>query len=174
MLGARLAFCYGFLHLLLQTHVLVCAYPYSDAVVRDTETLKTLLQRLEEAYLLTVRAESLERGQVADGMPEEQSYEAEDGSQERLAEESAIGYSTLDAEEARLPDRNSNGFLNPLRNTKRYSGCFGRRLDRIGSMSALGCNGGSRLSKSTNTIMFYHAYLQNRMSIVPENTRSSS
>nr|P83965.1 RecName: Full=Brain natriuretic peptide; AltName: Full=B-type natriuretic peptide; Flags: Precursor [Acipenser transmontanus]BAD02836.1 brain natriuretic peptide precursor [Acipenser transmontanus] len=146
MLGSRLTFCYGFLHLLLQTHVLVCAYPNSDAVVRDTDTLKTLLQRLEEAYLLTVRAESLERGQVADGMPEEQSYEAEDGSQERLAEESAIGYITLDAEEARLPDRNSNGFLNPLRNTKRYSGCFGRRLDRIGSMSALGCNGGSRLS----------------------------
>lgn len=107
-------------------------------------------------------------------MPEEQSYEAEDGSQERDAEESAIGYSTLDAEEARLPDRNSNGFLNPLRKTKRYSGCFGRRLDRIGSMSALGCNGGSRLSKSTNTITFYHAYLQNGMSIVPNNTRLSS
>ncbi|MBN3285345.1 ANFB protein, partial [Polyodon spathula] len=146
MLGSRLAFCYGFVHLLLQTHLLVCAYPYSDPVVRDTDALKTLLQRLEDAFLLNVRAESLERGQVADGMPEERSFEAEDASQERDAEESAIGYSTQDAEEARLSDRSASGFLNPLRNAKRYSGCFGRRIDRIGSMSALGCNGGSRMS----------------------------
>lgn len=28
--------------------------------------------------------------------------------------------------------------------TKRYSGCFGRKLDRIGSMSSLGCNTAGR------------------------------
>uniref|UniRef100_A0A673GI59 Natriuretic peptide B n=1 Tax=Sinocyclocheilus rhinocerous TaxID=307959 RepID=A0A673GI59_9TELE len=35
--------------------------------------------------------------------------------------------------------------------SKRYSGCFGRKLDRIGSMSSLGCNtaGPSTLQKKS-------------------------
>lgn len=33
--------------------------------------------------------------------------------------------------------------------SKKYSGCFGRRLDRIGSMSTLGCNTVGRHSKLT-------------------------
>lgn len=33
--------------------------------------------------------------------------------------------------------------------SKKYSGCFGRRLDRIGSMSTLGCNTVRRQSKLT-------------------------
>ncbi|XP_056585664.1 natriuretic peptides B [Triplophysa dalaica] len=32
--------------------------------------------------------------------------------------------------------------------SKRYSGCFGSRLDRIGSMSSLGCNTARRTNRS--------------------------
>lgn len=35
--------------------------------------------------------------------------------------------------------------------SKKYSGCFGRRLDRIGSMSTLGCNTVGRHSKLTSS-----------------------
>ena len=38
--------------------------------------------------------------------------------------------------------------LKAVRNdSKRYSGCFGRRMDRIGSMTSLGCNTARRNSK---------------------------
>lgn len=39
--------------------------------------------------------------------------------------------------------------------SKKYSGCFGRRLDRIGSMSTLGCNTVGRHSKLINKSSFY-------------------
>ncbi|MEQ2168590.1 hypothetical protein GOODEAATRI_016266 [Goodea atripinnis] len=45
--------------------------------------------------------------------------------------------------------------------TRRSSGCFGRRMDRIGSMSSLGCNTIGKYIK--RIFALYQTYLKNRL-----------
>uniref|UniRef100_A0A8C6PB66 Natriuretic peptide n=1 Tax=Nothobranchius furzeri TaxID=105023 RepID=A0A8C6PB66_NOTFU len=55
-------------------------------------------------------------------------------------------------DEAEIREFFSAKNLKSLRNdsTRRSSGCFGQRMDRIGSMSSLGCNTIGRFSRSRN------------------------
>lgn len=55
--------------------------------------------------------------------------------------------------------------------SKKYSGCFGRRLDRIGSTSNLGCNTVGRQSKLTSLVYMF-IFIRNLQNVT--NSYSSS
>lgn len=98
------------------------------------QMLQVILHRLEEP--------------VSDQTEVDQRVPAERGSLE--IEEAADGQQPQTGlDEAMIREFLSAKDLKSVRNdsSRRTSGCFGRRMDRIGSMSSLGCNTVGRYSK---------------------------
>ncbi|KAM9856287.1 natriuretic peptides B [Aulostomus maculatus] len=115
--------------LLILNLQLFSTYPISTGLTdNDMEILKLLLQRLEESVseqtemdqnILTEK-ESLDNLNI-DG----------DGQQPQRTLDEAVIRELLSAKNLKSTRNDSS---------RRSSGCFGRRMDRIGSMSSLGCN----------------------------------
>ncbi|XP_054912896.1 natriuretic peptides B [Poeciliopsis prolifica] len=106
-------------------------YPISNGLTDiDMDILKVLLQKLEES--------ASEQTAVDEGVSEDggraNRRDTEDTSSERQPQ--------TDLDEEQIREFLSAKNLKSVRNdsSKRSSGCFGRRMDRIGSMSSLGCN----------------------------------
>ncbi|XP_023122280.1 natriuretic peptides B isoform X2 [Amphiprion ocellaris] len=117
--------------LLILNLPLSSAYPISSGLSdADVGTLKVLLHRLEES--------------ISEQPTMDQRNPADKDSLEGLSEENAADRPNPQPEldEAVIREFLSAKNLKSLRNdsSRRSSGCFGRRMDRIGSMSSLGCN----------------------------------
>ncbi|XP_023122279.1 natriuretic peptides B isoform X1 [Amphiprion ocellaris] len=124
--------------LLILNLPLSSAYPISSGLSdADVGTLKVLLHRLEES--------------ISEQPTMDQRNPADKDSLEGLSEENAADRPNPQPEldEAVIREFLSAKNLKSLRNdsSRRSSGCFGRRMDRIGSMSSLGCNTVGRNSK---------------------------
>ncbi|KAM7405446.1 hypothetical protein PAMP_012708 [Pampus punctatissimus] len=117
---------------------LFSAYPISTTLTdTDMDILKVLLHRLEESVSeqidvdqrLTAERESHDSLNIE---------EAADGEQPQTGLDEAVIREFLSAKNLKSTRSDSS---------KRSSGCFGRRMDRIGSMSSLGCNTVGKYSK---------------------------
>ncbi|TSL97305.1 Brain natriuretic peptide [Bagarius yarrelli] len=113
--------------LLLVSLSLTTAHPIqSTALTReDLDILKLLVSQLEES----VPAQKLE--------PEVEETTVEE--EEVVPQPELLARDFLTARDLKTVRQDSG--------SRKYSGCFGRRLDRIGSMSTLGCNTVGRHSK---------------------------
>ncbi|AWP09194.1 putative brain natriuretic peptide-like [Scophthalmus maximus] len=114
-------------------------YPVSTGLSdTDMDILKVLLHRLQESVS--------EQTEVDQRVPAEQ-----DGLDSLHVEGvGADGWQPQSGlDEAAIREYFSAKNLKNVRNdsSRRSSGCFGRRMDRIGSMSSLGCNTVGRSSK---------------------------
>ncbi|XP_016141801.1 brain natriuretic peptide-like [Sinocyclocheilus grahami] len=109
--------------LLLFSFQLMGAFPLQNTALttEDRDVLKLLLQRLEESIPASSQEQTLMKVEEEEGNPEETHVEPQPKTDMR---------DYLSARDLRTVRQDS----------KRYSGCFGRKLDRIGSMSSLGCN----------------------------------
>uniref|UniRef100_A0AAZ1XD17 Natriuretic peptide B n=2 Tax=Oreochromis aureus TaxID=47969 RepID=A0AAZ1XD17_OREAU len=110
---------------------LTSTYPISTGLTdTDMDILKVLLSRLEES--------------VSEQMAVDQSAPGQRDLLDSLSTEDAGDGPQPDAglDEAEIREFLSAKNLKSVRNdsSRRSSGCFGRRMDRIGSMSSLGCN----------------------------------
>ncbi|KAM9429481.1 brain natriuretic peptide-like [Salvelinus alpinus] len=114
---------------------LLSAYPVYNGLLTndDMDVLKVLLHRLEESIPERSEVERVATEKLDDMTLEAIAMVAEDESeqQQNRLDKSAIR-EFLSARDLKTVRNDST--------SKRYSGCFGRRLDRIGSMSSLGCN----------------------------------
>ncbi|NWR59651.1 ANF protein, partial [Bucorvus abyssinicus] len=133
-------FC-GFLLLLLIQLQSSRANPiYSLSPAKELTSMEALLQRLEDKFALFEILESnpdLQEPKTQEEIPPELTDDNDDQKAEpRPAPGIPLSYRDL--------------FLKRLRGLQmprmmRDSGCFGRRIDRIGSLSGMGCNGESCL-----------------------------
>ncbi|XP_015832612.2 natriuretic peptides B [Nothobranchius furzeri] len=101
---------------------------HSGLTDTDVNVLKVLLHRL---------AESLSENRLVD-----QDVLSETESLDGMGDTEDEKQPPNGLDEAEIREFFSAKNLKSLRNdsTRRSSGCFGRRMDRIGSMSSLGCN----------------------------------
>ncbi|XP_040007536.1 natriuretic peptides B [Xiphias gladius] len=120
---------------------LFSTYPISTGLTNtDMDILKVLLHRLEESVS--------EQTEVDQRVPAEQDdldslniEEAADGQQPQTGMDEAAIREFLSAKNLKNVRNDSS---------RRSSGCFGRRMDRIGSMSSLGCNTVGRYNPNGN------------------------
>lgn len=100
--------------------------------------LQVLLHRLEDS--VSEQAEVDQRVPAERDSPDRlNTEEAADGQQPQAGLDVAAIREFLSAKDLKSVRNDSS---------RRSSGCFGRRMDRIGSMSSLGCNTVGRYSKS--------------------------
>ncbi|KAL1269255.1 hypothetical protein QQF64_031544 [Cirrhinus molitorella] len=113
--------------LLLFCVQLMGAFPLQNTALtnEDMDVLKLLLQRLEESIPASSQEQTLTKVEEEEADHKEPSVEPQPKADMR---------DYLSAQDLRTVRQDS----------KRYSGCFGRKLDRIGSMSSLGCNTAGR------------------------------
>ncbi|XP_066546812.1 brain natriuretic peptide [Amia ocellicauda] len=109
---------------------------HGASVAQDVEMLKALLQRMEGTFSQAEEAEPLNT--------EPSEEELLQAGEERQQPETASDDSSLAELEEYLSARDLKAIRSSHSKSKRYSGCFGRRMDRIGSLSSLGCNTASR------------------------------
>ncbi|XP_071432123.1 natriuretic peptides A [Pithys albifrons albifrons] len=131
---------YGFLLLLLIQLQSSRANPiYSLSPAKELASMEALLERLEDKFAMIEALESnpdLQEPKAQEEVLPELGDNSEDQKAEpRLAPRSPVAY--------RDPSLKRLRGLQVPRMT-RGSGCFGRRIDRIGSLSGLGCNGSRR------------------------------
>ncbi|XP_072537152.1 natriuretic peptides B [Salminus brasiliensis] len=121
--------------LLLLSVQLLSALPLQSGAFTNEEmdVVKLLLERLEEAISAPVQDQP---GSPEVTKVEDEVVSAEEGNSQPQVD--ARDY--LSARDLKNVKFDSG--------SKRYSTCFGRRLDRIGSMSTLGCNTVGRNSES--------------------------
>ncbi|CDQ76675.1 unnamed protein product [Oncorhynchus mykiss] len=114
---------------------LLSAYPVYNGLLTndDMDVLKVLLHRLGESIPERSEVERVATEKLDNMTHEAIAMVAEDEreQQQNRLDKSAIR-EFLSARDLKTVRNDST--------SKRYSGCFGRRLDRIGSMSSLGCN----------------------------------
>ncbi|NXU93791.1 ANF protein, partial [Xiphorhynchus elegans] len=135
------SFFYGFLLLLLIQLQPSRASPiYSLSPAKELASMEALLERLEDKFAMIEALESnpeLQEPRTQEEMLPELADTSEDQKAEgRVAPKSPLAY--------RAPLLKSLRGLQMPR-MMRDSGCFGRRIDRIGSLSGMGCNGESCL-----------------------------
>ncbi|XP_051282064.1 natriuretic peptides B isoform X1 [Dicentrarchus labrax] len=122
--------------LLILNLQLFSTYPISTGLTdTDMDILKVIFQRLEESVS--------EHTEVDQRVPAERdSLKTEDAAD--------VQQPLTGLDEVAIREFLSAKNLKSVRNdsSRRSSGCFGRRMDRIGSMSSLGCNTVGKYSKS--------------------------
>ncbi|NXW54627.1 ANF protein, partial [Eurystomus gularis] len=129
-------FSCGFLLLLLIQLESSRANPiYSLSPAKELASMEALLERLENKFAMIEALES--NPDLQDLKTQEIPPELTDDSDDQKAE-ARLAPST--------PLSYRDPFLKRLRGLQmprmmRDSGCFGRRIDRIGSLSGMGCNG---------------------------------
>ncbi|NXY85529.1 ANF protein, partial [Alcedo cyanopectus] len=135
------SFSYSFLLLLLIQLQTSRANPiYSLNPAKELASMEALLERLENKFAMIEALESNPDLQESKTQ-EEISPELMDDSDDQKAEPRL---------EPSTPLAYRSPFMKRLRGLQmprmmRDSGCFGRRIDRIGSLSGMGCNGESCL-----------------------------
>uniref|UniRef100_A0A672LDQ2 Natriuretic peptide B n=1 Tax=Sinocyclocheilus grahami TaxID=75366 RepID=A0A672LDQ2_SINGR len=108
--------------LLLFSVQLMCAFPLQNGkLMSHIWAFQLLLQRLEESIPAASQEQTLTKVEKEEANPEETRAQTPPRTDMR---------DYLSARDLRTVRQDS----------KSYSGCFGRKLDRIGSMSSLGCN----------------------------------
>ncbi|NXR57314.1 ANF protein, partial [Rhadina sibilatrix] len=132
------SFFYGFLLLLLIQLQSSRANPiYSLSPAKELASMEALLERLEDKIAMIEALESNPDPQEPQAQEEILSELVDDSDNQkaepRLAPNTPLSY-------------RGDPFLKRLRGLQmprmmRDSGCFGRRIDRIGSLSGMGCNG---------------------------------
>ncbi|KAM8753782.1 natriuretic peptides B isoform X2 [Acanthopagrus latus] len=116
--------------LLILNLQLISTYPVSTGLTdADMDILKVILHRLDES--ISQQTEVDQRLPAERGGLDSLNIEDVDGQQPQTG-----------LDEAAIREYFSAKNLKNVRNdsSRRSSGCFGRRMDRIGSMSSLGCN----------------------------------
>ncbi|XP_005427525.1 natriuretic peptides A isoform X1 [Geospiza fortis] len=131
------SFFYGFLLLLLIQLQPSRANPiYSLSPAKELASMEALLERLEDKFAMMEALESnpdlQEPKTQEDILPELADDSDNQRAEPRLASNTPLSY--------------RDPFLKRLRGLQmprmmRDSSCFGRRIDRIGSLSGMGCNG---------------------------------
>ncbi|NXF05335.1 ANF protein, partial [Smithornis capensis] len=130
------SFSYGFLLLLLIQLQSCRANPiYNLSPAKELASMEALLERLEDKFAMIEALESnpdLQEPKPQEILPELSDDSDEQKAEPRLAPNTPLSY--------------RDPFLKRLRGLQmprmmRDSGCFGRRIDRIGSLSGMGCNG---------------------------------
>ncbi|TKS77861.1 Brain natriuretic peptide B-type natriuretic peptide [Collichthys lucidus] len=114
--------------LLILNMRLVSTYPINTSLTdTDMDILKSILHKLEESVSEQTEVDPVQRNSL-DSLNVE-----EDANEHQLP---------TGLDEMAIRDFFSAKNLKNVRNdsSRRSSGCFGRRMDRIGSMSSLGCN----------------------------------
>ncbi|TMS07362.1 natriuretic peptides B isoform X2 [Larimichthys crocea] len=114
--------------LLILNMRLVSTYPINTSLTdTDMDILKSILHRLEESVSEQTEVDPVQRNSLNILNIEE------DANEHQLP---------TGLDEVAIRDFLSAKNLKNVRNdsSRRSSGCFGRRMDRIGSMSSLGCN----------------------------------
>ncbi|XP_009069707.1 PREDICTED: natriuretic peptides A-like [Acanthisitta chloris] len=133
------SFSYSFFLLLLIQLQSSTANPlYSLSPAKELASMEALLERLEDKFAMIEALESNPNLQEPKTQ-EEILPELVDDSDDQKAEPRLA---------ANTPQSYRSPFLKKLRGLQvprmmRDSGCFGRRIDRIGSLSGMGCNGES-------------------------------
>ncbi|NP_001117698.1 B-type natriuretic peptide precursor [Oncorhynchus mykiss] len=110
------------------------AYPVYNGLLTndDMEVLNVLLHRLQKSFPELSEVERVSTEKSDDVTPEAMAMVAEDErEQPQTRPDKATTRDFLSARDLKTVRNDSR--------SKRYSGCFGRRMDRIGSMSSLGC-----------------------------------
>ncbi|NXL69972.1 ANF protein, partial [Leptocoma aspasia] len=134
------SFFYGFLLLLLIQLQSSRANPiYSLSPAKELANMEALLERLEHKFAMIEALESnpdLQEPKTQEEILSELVDDSDQKAEPRLAPNTPLSY--------------RDPFLKRLRGLQmprmmRDSGCFGRRIDRIGSLSGMGCNGESYL-----------------------------
>ncbi|KAM6982359.1 natriuretic peptides B [Tautogolabrus adspersus] len=118
--------------LLILNLQLITSYPISTGLTdTDMDILKVLLHRLEESVS--------EQTEVDQRVPAERDGVDVDEDEAAAAD---VQQPQTGLDEEMIREFLSAKNLKSVRNdsSRRSSGCFGRRMDRIGSMSSLGCN----------------------------------
>ncbi|NP_001088998.1 natriuretic peptide B L homeolog precursor [Xenopus laevis] len=129
-------FCGSLLFVCLQFQS-CAAHPLMDLDKdRDLDTFKGVLERLEEKLALI---------EALDADATEPKSQDVDAARLPVIDQDDIVSQSLSDPQLPLKDSILKG-LRSLRNPKmmRGSGCFGRRIDRIDSLSGMGCNGSRR------------------------------
>ncbi|XP_010197668.2 natriuretic peptides A [Colius striatus] len=136
------SFSCGFLLLLLIQLQTSRANPiYNLSPAKELASMEALLEKLEDKFAMIEALESnpdLQESKTQEETLPELVDDSDDQNVEpRLAPSNSLSY--------------RDPFLKRLRGLQmprmmRDSGCFGRRIDRIGSLSGMGCNGESHLS----------------------------
>ncbi|NXA40569.1 ANF protein, partial [Eudromia elegans] len=131
------SFSCGFLLLLLIQFQSSRANPlYSLSPAKELASMEALLEKLEDKFAMIEALESnsdLQDPKPQEEIPPEFGDDNDDQKTDsRLAPSTPLSY--------------RNPFLKRMRGLQmprmmRDSGCFGRRIDRIGSLSGMGCNG---------------------------------
>ncbi|NXJ85490.1 ANF protein, partial [Trogon melanurus] len=139
-MDTKSSFSCGFLLLLLVQLQSSRANPiYSLSPAKELASMEALLERLEDKFAMIEALESnpdlQELKPQEEILPEVVEEGDEQKAEARLAPSTPLSY--------------RDPFLRRLRGLQmprmmRDSGCFGRRIDRIGSLSGMGCNGESR------------------------------
>ncbi|XP_054250822.1 natriuretic peptides A [Indicator indicator] len=131
------SFSCGFFLLLLIQFQFSRANPiYNLSPAKELATMEALLEKLEDKFAIIEALES--NPDLQNPKTQEEIFpELTDDSDDQKAEP-RLAPST--------PLSSRNPFLKRLRGLQvprmmRDSGCFGRRIDRIGSVSGMGCNG---------------------------------
>ncbi|CAB1336820.1 unnamed protein product [Coregonus sp. 'balchen'] len=109
-------------------------YPVYNGLLTndDMEVLNVLLHQLEKSFPERSEVEQVSTEKLDDVTPEDMAMVAEDErEQPQTRLDKAVIREFLSARDLKTVRNDST--------SKRYSGCFGRRMDRIGSMSSLGC-----------------------------------
>ncbi|NXP06248.1 ANF protein, partial [Thinocorus orbignyianus] len=137
------SFSCGFLLLLLIQLQSSRSNPiYNLSPAKELASMEALLERLEDKFAMIEEAlesnPDLQEPKTQEEIPPELPGDSDDQKAEpRPAPSTPLSY--------------REGVLKKLRGLQmprmmRDSGCFGRRIDRIGSLSGMGCNGESRLN----------------------------
>uniref|UniRef100_A0A4W5M1B6 Natriuretic peptide B n=1 Tax=Hucho hucho TaxID=62062 RepID=A0A4W5M1B6_9TELE len=119
-------------------------YPVYNGLLTndDMEVLNVLLHQLQKSFPERSEVERVSTEKLEDVTPEDMVMVAED---EREQPQTRL-------DEAAIREFLSARDLKTVRNdsrSKRYPGCFGRRMDRIGSMSSLGCTAVGKYNAKT-------------------------
>uniref|UniRef100_A0A4W5K5X4 Natriuretic peptide B n=1 Tax=Hucho hucho TaxID=62062 RepID=A0A4W5K5X4_9TELE len=121
--------------ILFSNLLLLSAYPVYNGLLTndDMDVLKVLLHRLEVSIPERSKVERVATEKLDNMTLEAIAKVAEDESEQQQTrlDKSAIR-EFLSARDLKTVRNDST--------SKGYSGCFGQRIDRIGSMSSLGCN----------------------------------
>uniref|UniRef100_A0A8D0H9N2 Natriuretic peptide B n=1 Tax=Sphenodon punctatus TaxID=8508 RepID=A0A8D0H9N2_SPHPU len=128
------SFSCGFLMLLLIQLQHSTPHPIDSlSPARELASMEAILERLEDKFSLLEALESNPEPQE----PKAQFLGISDDSDDQQPETRLDPSTSLSYRDSFL--KQLRGLQNPK--MMRESGCFGRRIDRIGSLSGMGCNG---------------------------------
>ncbi len=141
----------------------------------ELSALQSLLQQFEEA-LATEEAPERAVDYEDSNTALEQSLASTSWDRDRDREEDAALVEDTNPSDGFDTQRNRLIDLLMSTRSKSLSGCFGGRLDRIGSSSTLGCNSTKRLAMMTDTdyniYLWYINYFRLKLTYVREGKKS--